>query len=130
MHKKLDSIEKKIGGSQRRIDDHRGDETRVTDVPISEAQREERRILSDSLHLSDEEQNGIRQGRVRTRPQGANRDFQAIQKTYATVGRSGYPTLKDKNHACKGRQNQATLTIKNSVLSSMLPDLGIKTNLL
>jgi hypothetical protein len=33
------------------------------------------------------------------------------------VGRSGYPTLEDKNHTCKGRQNQATLMIMNSVLS-------------
>ena len=86
MHKKPDPIKKKIAGIKKRTDEHRGDEARVTDAPISEAQRKERRVLSDQLHLSDEKQNRIRQGRVRTRPKRANCDFQAIQKTYAAMG--------------------------------------------
>jgi len=78
------------------VSDQQGDG--LTGVAVKE-----RRVLSYKLHLFDEEQNRIRRGRIRKRPQTANCDFQAIQKTHATVDRSRYSTLADENQTCKGR---------------------------
>jgi len=49
MHKKLDSIEKTIIWNQKRTDENRGDEARITDLSITEAQRNQTRWLARFL---------------------------------------------------------------------------------
>ena len=96
MHKKLDPIEKKIAGVKKELMSI--GEMRPGSLTYQYQRPKEKKggfyQISDLL---DEEQNRIRQGRVRTRPQRANCDFQAIQKTHPAAGRSIYTTLADEN---------------------------------
>ena len=117
MYKKLESIEKKIGGVKEEL--MAIGEMRPGSLTYQYQRPKEKkggfyqisytyRMKSKTEYVKAEFVQDLK-GQIAT--------FKRFKKTYATVGRSGYPTLKDKNHACKGRQNQATLMIKNSVLS-------------